>query len=85
MTTYVARWGNPSRDITTEIELEAMSLDDARSRATQLAAKYGITERLTSVRVKGQTYAETASQRRFSACSRARASARKALRDRVPA
>lgn len=78
MTVYVARWGNPSRDVTTEIEFEAQSLEAARSRATQLASTFKIAERLREVRVKGQTYPETASQRRF--VGRARAQAQ-----RVPA
>jgi hypothetical protein len=78
MTTYVARWGNPSKDVVTEIEFDALSLEGARSRATQLALIHQIPERLREVRVKGQTYAETASQRRFTARARAQS-------NRVPA
>lgn len=76
MAVYVARWGNPSKDITTSIEIEAPSLEAARSRATQLAAIHRIRERLYEVRPVGQTYAETAAQRRF--VGRARAQARRA-------
>jgi len=80
MTVYVARWGNPSKDITTEIEFDAMSDEHARHKAGQLAAQHGIRERLHSIRKPNETYAETASQRRF--VGRARAQARRA---QVPA
>ena len=53
MATYLARWGQPSpHTVTTTIELEARDEVDARHKATTLAAKYRIRERLPAIRVK---------------------------------